>query len=197
MRIVVFGAGGRAGRRIVTEAGVRGHEVTGVSHRPGDWTVGDVTDPASVASLVAGQDAVVMAASRFEPGFFPRAAGALADGMAKAGVTRLVAVGIGTTLETPEGVPLYETPGFPEDARAFTLGHVEELGVLRGSGLDWVVLAPPPLFLNDEPATGRHRIGGRAAPADETFGYADLAAAVVDEVERPVHHRELVAVTAV
>ncbi|WP_030453675.1 NAD(P)-dependent oxidoreductase [Herbidospora cretacea] len=195
MRIVVFGAGGRAGRRIVAEAGTRGHEVTGVSHRPGDWTVGDVTDPASVASLVTGQDVVVMAASRYEPGFFPRAATALTAGMAKAGVARLVAVGIGTTLETPEGVPLYETPGFPEDARAFTLGHVEELGVLRESGLDWVVLAPPPLFLNDEPATGRHRLGGRTSPADETFGYADLAAAVVDEAELPTRHRELVSVT--
>ncbi|WP_062436439.1 NAD(P)-dependent oxidoreductase [Herbidospora daliensis] len=193
MRIVVFGAGGRAGRRIVTEALARGHEVTGVSHRPGDWTVGDVTDPSTVAALVGGHDAVVMAAGSPEPGFFPRAASALAG----TGVTRLVAIGIGTTLETPEGVPLYETPGFPEDARAFTMGHVEELGVLRESALDWAVLAPPPVFLDDEPPTGRHRVGGLTAPGDTTFGYADLAAAVVDEVERPTVHRELAAVTAV
>lgn len=190
MRIVIFGAGGRAGRRIVAEGRARGHEVTAASR-----DVADVTDAASVASLAAGHDAVVMAASQLDPAFFPRAAAALIEGLTGAKPDRLVVIGIGTTLETADGVPLYLTPGFPADARAFTEGHAEELELLRRSDLDWVVLAPPPVFLHDDPATGPVRAGGSRVPADESFGYADLAVAVLDEVEHPRHHGELVALS--
>ncbi|MGI5273404.1 NAD(P)H-binding protein [Nonomuraea sp. CA-218870] len=57
MNIVVFGAGGRAGRQIVAEAHRRGHRVTAVVRDPashGDLTdvrvvAGDVTDETGVA----------------------------------------------------------------------------------------------------------------------------------------------------
>ncbi|MEV4215444.1 NAD(P)H-binding protein [Micromonospora sp. NPDC049662] len=65
MNIVIFGAGGRAGRRAVAEARRRGHRVTAVVRDPaahGDLgeahvVAGDVTDAASVARAAAGQDA--------------------------------------------------------------------------------------------------------------------------------------------
>ena len=92
-------------------------------------------------------------------------------------------------------MPHYDTPGFPEDARTFSLGHAAELEVLQGSaGLDWVVLAPPPIVLDDAEPRG-HRTGGTGLLAGaEHFSYADLAVALVDEVETPKHHRSLVAV---
>jgi hypothetical protein len=62
-----------------------------------------------------------------------------------------------------------------------------------------VVLAPPPTVLdNDAPRTGRYRIGGhQVLPSDEgatPFSYADLAVALLDEIDTPKHHRAVVAV---
>ncbi|MCX4745228.1 NAD(P)H-binding protein [Kitasatospora sp. NBC_01287] len=213
-RIVVFGAGGNAGRRAVARAVARGHQVTAVVRVPAEYpeltgpgvsvVAGDVTDPASVAAVSAGADAAISAAYRADvPSveFFPAAARALLAGLARAGVPRLVAVGVGTVLEAEPGVPVHDTPGFPAEAREFSLGHAAELALLGAAGpeLDWVVLAPPPAYLDAEGAgTGRYRTGGSSvlpASADAPlFAYADLAVALVDEVEAPAHHRALVAV---
>jgi uncharacterized protein len=204
--IVVFGAGGRAGRRVVDEARSRGHRVTAVVRDPGRHpdlpaaVAGDVTDPDSVAGVAAGHDAAVNAAVRLDvPAgeFFPAAARALLDGLSRAGVDRLLAIGIGTVLQTAPGVAVHDSPGFPDEGRAFSLGHAAGLAVLRGAGLDWVVLAPPPEVLDERAArTGRYRTGGdELLPAGPgPFSYADLAVAVLDEIERPAHHRALVAV---
>ncbi|MFI6736397.1 NAD(P)-dependent oxidoreductase [Nonomuraea sp. NPDC050451] len=220
-KIVVFGAGGRAGVRVVAEAAGRGHEVTAVVRDPGKYAgvfpepgasgagsptgrvrvvAGDVTDPAGVAEVAAGHDAAVQVAARLDMSseeFYTAAARALVGGLGKAGVSRLVAVGIGSLLEVSPGVRLVDTPDFPAEARAFSLGHAAELEVFEGSGLDWVVLAPPPVFLDESASrTGRYRIGGGEVPALEpAFSFADLGVAVVDEVERPRHHRVQVAVS--
>ncbi|MFB9676447.1 NAD(P)-dependent oxidoreductase [Streptosporangium vulgare] len=214
-RIVVFGAGGRAGRRTVAEAAARGHRVTAVVREParypdlaGDGVTvvsGDVTGADSVAAAAAGHDAAVNAAARLDVSatdFYLASTTALLDGLARAGVGRLVAIGIGTTLETAPGVPLYSTPGFPAEARDFSLGHAAELDALRAAdtAIDWVVLAPPAVLLDEKAArTGRYRTGDTRLPsADESappFSYADLAVAVVDEIETPKHHRALVAVS--
>ncbi|MGJ6964459.1 NAD(P)-dependent oxidoreductase [Streptosporangium sp. G11] len=215
-RIVVFGAGGRAGRRTVAEAAARGHQVTAVVREParypdlaGDGVTvvsGDVTEAGSVAAVAAGHDAAVNAAARLDVSseeFYLASTAALLDGLARAGVGRLVAIGIGTTLETVPGVPLYSTPGFPAEARDFSLGHAAELEALRAAdtAIDWVVLAPPAVFLDEKAArTGRYRTGGSLLPpADESaapFSYADLAVAVVDEIETPKHYRALIAVSS-
>ncbi|GAA1990731.1 NAD(P)-dependent oxidoreductase [Kitasatospora viridis] len=212
--IVVFGAGGRAGRRTVAEAVARGHRVTAVVRDPAKYpelagpgvtvVAGDVTDRASVAALTAGHDAVVstvFTADVPSGEFFPAAAAALAGGLLAAGARRLLAVGLGTVLEVAPGVPVHDTEGFPPEHRAFSLGHAAQLTVLAAAPaeLDWVVLAPPPAYLDaDSPRTGHYRTGTTAVlptpPDAPPFRYADLAVALLDELERPAHHRALVAV---
>nr|WSW69153.1 NAD(P)H-binding protein [Streptomyces sp. NBC_00995] len=210
-RIVVFGAGGRAGRRAVAEAVARGHQVTAVVRDPdrhGDFgagvsvVAGDVTRADSVAGVAAEHDAAISAAGRLDmpsDEFFVSAAHALLDGLARAGVGRLVLIGIGSTLETAPGVAVHDAPGFPEAARAFSLGHTAELGVLRAAetDIDWLVVAPPPVMLDDvAPRTGRYRTGAEQVMTDgaPSFSYADLAVALIDEIETPKHHRSLTAV---
>ncbi|MER5365916.1 MULTISPECIES: NAD(P)H-binding protein [unclassified Streptomyces] len=215
-RIVVFGAGGRAGRRAVAEAVARGHLVTAVVRDTGKHrglagegvsvVAGDVTRADSVAEVAAGHDAAINAAGRLDmpsAEFYSSAAHALLDGLARAGVGRLVLVGIGSTLETAPGVAVHDAPGFPGEARAFSLGHTAELDVLRAAetDIDWLVIAPPPVMLDDEaPRTGRYRTGdNRVLPAVDgatSFSYADLAVALIDEIESPKHHRSLTAVAA-
>ncbi|WP_326670105.1 NAD(P)-dependent oxidoreductase [Streptomyces sp. NBC_01257] len=211
-RIIVFGANGRAGRRAVAEAVARGHEVTAVVRDvaaykgpAGDGVsvvAGDVTRADSVAEAAAGHDAAISAAGRMDVpsrDFYVGAAHALLDGLARAGVGRLVLIGIGSVLETAPGVAVHDAPGFPAEARAFSLGHSAELDVLRAgvTDIDWLVIAPPPVMLDDEaPRTGHYRTGGAQVMADgaPTFSYADLAVALVDEIETPKHHRSLTAV---
>jgi uncharacterized protein len=213
--IAIFGAGGRAGRAAVAEALARGHEVTAVVRDPsrhpdpigGDGVsvvAGDSTDAASVAAVAAGHDAVIGAAARMDvpaDEFFPAAAHALVDGLTSAGVGRLVFVGLGTTLETAPGVPVHDGPDFPAAYRPFSVGHAAALDVFAGAAgpLDWLVVAPPPALLDpDGPRTGRYRIGGRQVlpdTGDGPFRYADLAVALLDEIDSPRHHRTLVAVS--
>jgi uncharacterized protein len=70
MRLVVFGASGNIGRRIIDEALGRGHDVTAVvrdkgrvpeAHARLRVMTGDALDPASVASVVKDSDAVISA----------------------------------------------------------------------------------------------------------------------------------------
>ncbi|MEJ3655343.1 NAD(P)H-binding protein [Actinomycetes bacterium KLBMP 9759] len=211
--IIVFGAGGRAGRRAVAEAVARGHDVTAVVRAGHDdlaangvrRVVADVTDAGAVANAAAGHDAAITAATRLEvpaADFYTAATSALVDGLTAAGVRRLVLIGIGSVLEIEPGVAFHDAPGYPPEYRPFSMGHVAQLDVLAGAPaeLDWLVLAPPPTMLDaDAPRTGRYRTGGTAVLPTEAgrtalFSYADLAVAVVDEIETPKHHRALVAV---
>lgn len=204
-KILVVGARGRAGRAAVDEARRRGHEVTGVARTTtagGDASAdaglvaGDVTDARRVAELAVGRDAVIVAVydGGADPAvFFPDAARAVVDGLSKAGVERLVWVGLASILPTADGTLLMDSPGYPQAYRSFYLAHQAALDVLTKSTLDWVSVAPAGDFNHADPARkGAYRV----APADATslISYADLAIALVDEVEQPAHHREAIGI---
>uniref|UniRef100_A0AAU2JRH7 NAD(P)H-binding protein n=1 Tax=Streptomyces sp. NBC_00049 TaxID=2903617 RepID=A0AAU2JRH7_9ACTN len=183
-RIIVFGAGGMVGRAVVAEARTRGYEVTEAGR--GD---GDVTSAADVARLAAGHDAAVAAVydARAVPGeFFPATSRALADGLSRAGVRRLVAVGLASVLPTESGAALMDTPGYPQEWREFYAGHAAGTGALRAAapaGLDWAVLSPAGDFVEGGAAGGPE--GGYALPvpahAASRITRAAFARAVVDE----------------
>ncbi|TWV32592.1 NAD-dependent epimerase/dehydratase family protein [Streptomyces misionensis] len=200
--IIVFGAGGRVGRAAVDEARRCGHRVTAVVRTPAGHPAltgagvrllaGDVTDADTVAALAAGQDAAVMAAH--DPGaradvFFPAAARALLDGLGRARVGRLVAVGLSAALETSEGTLLMDTPGFPREYRAFSAGHAAGTAVLRACAgpPDWVVVSPAGDFDPAGARTGGYGLSGADPAARVSFG--DFAIALLDEIDAPRHHR--------
>ncbi|MGW4051990.1 NAD(P)-dependent oxidoreductase [Streptomyces sp. NPDC004779] len=212
-KIIVFGAGGRVGRAAVAEAVARGHRVTAVVRDPARHpdlgragvTVarGDATDPESVAGLAAGHDAAVHASVRLDvpsEEYFAATAKALAAGLTAAGVGRLLTLGIATTLEDAAGVRLMDAPGFPAPWRAFAQGHVVEFELLTataGPELDWLMVVPP-LDLNAEaePAGGYRTAVGAVVDGPGRIAHADLALALLDEIERPLHSRVLLAVAA-
>ncbi|MBH1933641.1 NAD(P)H-binding protein [Streptomyces sp. AV19] len=206
-RIVVFGAGGRAGRAAVAEARRRGHEVTAVMRDPSKYgelaahntLPGDVTDADAVAALAAGHDAAIHAAADLttDPGvFFPAAARALLDGLTRAGVGRLVAVGLASYLPDASGTLLMNTPGYPQEYRPFLDGHHAGAAVLHAStdGPDWVLLSPSGDFDHQGSRTGGY--GHAPGDADARVSYADFAIALLDEIDAPRHHRTHVGVTA-
>ncbi len=209
---MVIGARGRAGQAALVEASDRGHEVTAVARSGGDGLVaGDVTDAARIAELAAGHDAVIAGVydGGADPAVLPEGCGGAGERAGEAGVSRLVWVGLASILPTARGPLLMDTDGYPNEYRSFYLAHQAALDLFGGSDLDWVSVAPAGDFNHAAPA----RVGGyRVAPADaaELISYADLAIALVDEVDpagsmtpnppnhghRPAHHREAFGVVA-
>jgi putative NADH-flavin reductase len=218
--IVVLGAGGRAGRAVTAEALGRGYEVTAVVRDPARYAElavegvsvvrGDVTDAGSVREAAGGAAAAVHAVSPFsgpeqgfgslDPGFFVKAADALLEGLAAAGVRRLVAVGLFADLLGADGRPVMDDPSaFPPETRPFALAHTAGLRRLREAGeataVDWVMLTPGGGLEQDAPRTGRHRLGDERVPEGAPgLSYADLAVSVLDEIETPTRHRTRVSV---
>jgi uncharacterized protein len=210
-KIVIFGAGGRAGRHAVAEARRRGHEVTAVVRDPARHrdladggarvAAGDVTNASDVAALAAGHDAAINAAAVYGAGtdpaaFFTGAARALVKGLRQIGVDRLVAVGLSTLLPGPDGSRLLDAPGFPAEFRPFCLAHAAGLEVLRteGGALDWVYVSPAGDFDPEGARTGHY--GTREqGDAEARISYADFALVLLDEAETPRHHHGHLAVS--
>ncbi|MEU1374915.1 NAD(P)H-binding protein [Streptomyces triculaminicus] len=194
-RIIVFGAGGRVGRAAVAEARRRGYEVTEAGRADGD-----ITSAADVAALAAGHDAAVVAVhdQTAPPGvFFPAVARALAAGLPRAAVGRLVSVGLASVLPTAAGTLLMDTPGYPQEWREFYTSHGAGTQTLRAAApkaLDWVVLSPAGDFAHAGGPAGGYAV----APADAAsrITHADFARALLDEIEAPSLHRTHAGVTS-
>ncbi|WP_371616398.1 NAD(P)-dependent oxidoreductase [Streptomyces sp. NBC_00454] len=186
IRLIVFGARGRVGRAVVAEARARGHEVTEAGRADGD-----VTSAADVARLAAGHDAAVAAVYDMGavPGeFFPAAARALAAGLPRAGVRRLVSVGLASVLPTASGALLMDTPGYPQEWQEFYVGHGAGTETLRAAApreLDWAVLSPAGDFAAEGP-TGGYAFA--SADAGSRITHADFARSVLDEALAPTVH---------
>ncbi|MEU5694862.1 NAD(P)H-binding protein [Actinosynnema sp. NPDC020468] len=197
-KLVVFGAGGRAGKLVVAEAQGRGHEVTALSRAEGD-----VTDLDAVVRLTAGHDAAVLAATpasspaelaaaTWDRRFFVKAA----DALLASRVPRLVVIGLFANLITPSSGRVRDDPAlFPPSLKEFALAHAAGVDRLAAADteVDWVVLTPPAALAYDGVRTGRYLTGGEVAPAGG-LSYSDLAVAVVDEAFAPTRHRVLVSV---
>jgi uncharacterized protein len=193
VKIVVFGPTGMIGGRIVSELERRGHAVVGASRATG----ADATDPASVAAVVAGVDAVVSAISGRSGAFTLAQAGrSLAEGLRRAGVRRLVIVGGAASLEVAPGVRLIDTPDFHEEWKPEALQHVDALEFYRRvDGLDWTFVSPAALIQPGK-RTGRYRLGGDQLLVDEDgkseISAEDYAIAIADLVEQGSHARQRV-----
>ncbi|MCE1234926.1 MAG: NAD(P)H-binding protein [Hyphomicrobiales bacterium] len=223
MKIAVIGATGFVGASVVEEALSRGHVVVALvrdpaklTPRPGLEAVkADAYDAASIAAAAKGVDAVV---SAFNPGWadpeiapkFTVGAKAIDDGVIASGVKRLLVVGGAGSLFVAPGVQLVDTPEFPEFIRAAAAAardlHTDYVAGRAGVGLDWTFLSPPVGFGPHDPnnaaaRTGAYRVGGDevmfAGAAPATISRADLAAAIVDEIETPKHIRRRFTVAAV
>ncbi|PPK61093.1 NAD(P)H-binding protein [Actinokineospora auranticolor] len=185
--IAIFGAGGTAGTAIAAEARARGHRVTALTHAQAD-----ATDADRIAEVTAGHDVAV--SSLYDEHadhatFYPAATRALLDGLGRAGVGRLVHVGLSVLLETAPGVRGVDDPGFNPDWLPFCLAHDAGAQVLRASttGPDWVIVSPSGDFDREGTRTGHYELS--TSPDATRLSYADFAVAVVDEIESRKHDR--------
>jgi uncharacterized protein len=203
--IEVIGTG-YVGGHIAAQAVARGHDVTGLArHQPRHPVEGVTYETGSIFDVetlrqAAGRQVVVVALPAHpadEPPLveaMPRLADAVIAAAGRLGVVG----GAGSSLVTPDGPRLVDTPDFPADWKPEALAHADVLQWLRASDdrLDWFVVSPAALFGSFAPGEdlGQYRIGGdllvtKADGSSEISG-ADYARAFVDEIERPAHHRQ-------
>jgi putative NADH-flavin reductase len=207
VRIVVFGATGNVGQRVVAEALRRKHEVVGIVREPAavqspDSRVklvkGDATNADDVARVSRGADAVVSAISPR-----PNARGlpapslaansrAMIKGLRDAGVKRVLYVGGASSLEVAPGKALADLPDFPEIYREEAREGREALDIWRNEAkaLDWTYLSPAAEIAPGN-RTGKYRTTDEKLLVDDKgksfITFEDYAVAVLDELERPQH----------
>ena len=207
MKIALVGGSGFVGSALLQELLHRGHEVTALARHVNkiapqeNLTVveADAYDASQVAKAVSGADAVV---SAFNPGWtnpniyddFLRGAKAIQEGTKQAGVKRLLVVGGAGSLYDEHGQQLVDSPHFPKEIFNGANGARDYLASLQTeTQLDWTLLSPPPALQLGSigERTGKYRTGKDSPLSTNgglgTISAADLAVALIDELENPHH----------
>lgn len=206
MHMIIIGAVGDVGRRIVTEALSRGHTVTGVVRSEAQFDrlpdavtprAVDVSNPLETARAIQGHDLVISAVR--PPDGQEEVLVALTrcvlDGAQAAGVRALI-VGGASPLKLPDGqgATVLSAPGFLPDAvvpiaRAC---HAQYELTLAKTRVDWTYLSPAALLEPGE-RTGRYRLGTDTLVVDDNglscISMEDFAVAMLDEAEAAKHIR--------
>jgi uncharacterized protein len=203
MNIILYGATGKAGSRILTELNSRGHQVTVIVRDTSKLPAatkshqGDLSNVESIAALIKGADGTDAVVSAYAPpvddtdqllGVTER----LIQAVQKSGPIRLLVVGGAASLEVAPGVSLLTSGHLPAEWVPIATSHSKALKLLQASSIDWTYFSPAAFFGPGE-RTGKFRLGTTNLVSD-TAGLSritmeDYAIALVDELEKPAHHR--------
>jgi len=172
VQLTVFGASGRTGTCLVTQALEQGHRVTAfvrstdsltLHHAQLDVVVGDVTSPYDVERVVNGQDVILMALGVKLGGHeqvCTRATANIVPAMQKFGVRRLInvsGVGTGATRQRLGRVATLIAEGLRALDRDAFRDKESQDALIFDSDLDWINVCPP--WLTNGPLTGAYRYG--------------------------------------
>lgn len=186
MRVAVLGGTGRTGRLVVPLLIERGHQVRALT-RSGDiagveQVSGQATDPADVAALVEGCDAVIAAlASSNKDAVCSQATEAVIAAARSGGPRRYIAIS-GAGVDAPG-----DAKGVPDKAIGVVMKLVvggmlrdrqRELETVRASALEWT-FARPPRLTDGAPKGYRTSL---KSPPSSAITRADLAAFLVDQL---------------
>ncbi len=208
-KVLLIGATGFVGSAILNELISRGHEVTALVRNADKLAgkkgikavVGDVADEEAVTHLAEGKDAVI---SAYNPGWmnpdiaclitenYPK----ILSAAKKSGVGRLLIVGGAGTLFCAPGLRVVDSGAIPEEI----MGGVRPLGdfylntLTKEQAIDWVFFSPAGAFDEKGERTGNFRLGKDDLIVDANgqshISVQDYALAMVDELEKPAHHKE-------
>lgn len=206
VRIAVIGGTGYAGSHIVAEAVRRGHTVVSVARTvPAErvegatYIEGTLLDVPGLVAELQGVDVVVSTVPA-RGDMLGSVRSNVADLVASLDENVRVGVvgGAGGSLVSPGGVRLSDQPGFAEEFKPEALEAIGILDDLLSTPAfrDWFYIHPAGGFgaWNPGERTGSYRDGGDVlvtdADGESNISGADLAVAVVDEIENPKHPRE-------
>ena len=194
MNIAIVGATGNAGTSILAEALRRGHTATAIARNLSELRTaknlsgvnGDVENPAALASVLAGHDAIVSALR-----FSTTDSGKLLAAVRASGVKRYLVVGGAGSLLLASGQTVLEAGKVPAESVPESTAAKEYLDVLRGvADLDWTMLCPSAYFWAGD-RTGVFRLGDdmllTGDDGKSRISFDDFAIALLDEIEEPRH----------
>lgn len=210
-RITVLGGTGYAGQHIAAEATARGHHVIAVARQapkePLDgvsYVTGDVTRPEFLEDLLAKTDVVILALSARGDmrGRVVEVAAELIPSAARHNVRLGVLGGAGSLKVSEDGPRLIDTDAFPAEWKPESIEMIQVLEDLEAAEdtLQWFYISPAASFGVNHPGerTGGYRTTGDVLMYDDAgrseLSGADLAIAVVDEVEQHRHRNHRFAV---
>ena len=207
--VLLIGATGFVGSAVLNELVSRGHKVTAVVRNIEklaksdlvDAVKGDVANVDAIAKLAEGKDAII---SAYNPGWtnpdiatlitenYPK----ILEAAKKSGVERLLIVGGAGTLFCAPGLRVVDSGAIPEEI----MGGVRPLGdfylntLMNENDIDWVFFSPAGVFDQEGKKTGNYRLGKDDlivdAEGNSHISVQDYADAMVNELEKPAHHKE-------
>jgi putative NADH-flavin reductase len=208
MKVVVFGAGGKTGKLIVSEAVTAGHKVTAFLKERKDYptdadvavdvVVGDVTHSSEVSAAIAGHDAVIDAiggkapykASHLEQD----GAKSILNGMKEHSVRRLIAISMLGVGDSKEQEPWWGShllqPTFLRGAAQDKEGMEKEV---RQSHIDFTLVRPA--FLTDDEPIGSTKVFHGSEKAHK-ITRADLAQFIVAQLGSDTYVNQAVTVAS-
>ena len=208
--VVLIGATGFVGSAVLNELLSRGHKVTAVVRNAAKLPKNDnltaveedVANVDALANIAKGKDAVI---SAYNPGWtnpdikrlieenYPK----IVEAVKKSGVGRLLIVGGAGTLFVKPGLRVVDSGAIPAEIMdgVRPLGDFYLNGLTKEHDLDWVFFSPAGVFDEKGERTGKFRLGKDDLIIDPTTGSShisvqDYAVAMVDELEKPAHHKE-------
>ena len=197
MNIVLAGATGNIGSRILDEALRRGHRVTALSRDPAKLGArsglqakkANTAEVAAFADTLEGHDAAILSVKWNENDVHH-----VLDALRKAGVKRcLFVVGAGSLLRKDGRTHfdhMAEKGIQPPTSKPAALALAE---VQKVQDLDWTAISPPASIQPGE-RTGKFRLGHDHLLEDgagkSEISREDFAIAILDEIEKPQHIRQ-------
>lgn len=201
MRIIVFGATGDVGRKVVAEALSRHHQVTAVGRSEaklatlpsGVATVrADLSDESQgLADMMAGHDLVV---SALRPDAGQETALVALTSLVLSGATKanlpIIITGGAACLKLADGSghTVLSAPDFlPDAVRPIALACAAQEATMDAfPEVDWTCLRPPAMLVNDG-RKGQYDFGTDTLVTDDAgdsqISYADFASAMLDVAE--------------
>ena len=207
--VLLIGATGFVGSAVLNELVSRGHKVTAVVRNIEKLAKSDLVDAVkedvanvdAIAKLAEGKDAII---SAYNPGWtnpdiatlisenYPK----ILEAAKKSGVERLLIVGGAGTLFCAPGLRVVDSGAIPEEI----IGGVRPLGdfylntLMNENDIDWVFFSPAGVFDQQGKKTGNYRLGKDDlivdAEGNSHISVQDYADAMVNELEKPAHHKE-------
>ena len=202
MKLVVFGATGSVGRKLVEQALEAGHEVTAFARTPAKLALddanlrlvqGDVLDYAAVKEAVRGQEAVLCALGAGRKGTV-RAVGtrhivqAMEEEPSRPRLVCQTTLGVGDSRDNLNffwkhimfGMLL--APAYAD--------HVRQEEYIKKSRLDWTIVRPGAFTDGERTGSYRHGFGPRDRSTCLKISRADVADFMLKQVADPIYrHR--------
>lgn len=207
--VLLIGATGFVGSAVLNELVERGHKVTAVVRNvekiaKNDLVTAvkeDVANVEAIAKLAEGKDAII---SAYNPGWtnseiatlikedYPK----ILEAAKQSGVERLLIVGGAGTLFCAPGLRVVDSGVIPAEI----MGGVRPLGdfylntLMNENDIDWIFFSPAGVFDQEGKKTGNYRLGKDDlivdAEGNSHISVQDYADAMVNELEKPAHHKE-------